>query len=101
MTRPSSGIVNLGGRESFWFVMVGCCGVTSGRCHCAPDRERPRSQEPVIRGSQQMASHSEKILHDGVEGEKPLGLASRLESPHLPFLLASRLMRGFGPIIGV
>ena len=48
-----------------------------------------------------MASHSEKILDDTVEGEKPLGLASRFESAHLPFLLAGRLMRGFGAIVDV
>ena len=48
-----------------------------------------------------MASHSKKILDDTVEEEKPLGLASRLESAHLPFPLAGRLMRGFGAIVGV
>ena len=31
------GIVNLGGRGTFCFVMVGCRGVASGRCHCLPD----------------------------------------------------------------
>ena len=34
-----------------------------------------------------MASYSEKILDDAVEGEKPLGLASRFESAHLPCTL--------------
>jgi hypothetical protein len=48
-----------------------------------------------------MASYSEKILDDTVEGEKPLGLAGRFESAHLPFPLAGRLMRGFGAIVGV
>jgi hypothetical protein len=48
-----------------------------------------------------MASYSKKILHDTVEGEKSLGLASRFESAHLPFPLAGGLMRGFGPIVGV
>jgi hypothetical protein len=48
-----------------------------------------------------MASNSKKILDDTVEGEKPLGLASRFESAHLPFPLASRLMRGFDAIVGV
>ena len=60
--------------------MVGCRGVASGRCHCPPDPEGSRSQESVIRRSQQMASYSEKILDNTVEGEKPLGLASRFES---------------------
>jgi hypothetical protein len=54
----------------------------------------------VIRRSQQMASNSKKILDDTVEEEKPLGLASRLESWHLPFPLAGRLMRGFSAIVG-
>jgi hypothetical protein len=48
-----------------------------------------------------MASHSKKILDDSLKAEKPLGLASRLESAHLPFPLAGRLMRGFGAIVGV
>jgi len=48
-----------------------------------------------------MASHSEKILDDTLEGERPLSLASRFESAHLPFPLAARLMRGFGAIVGV
>ena len=55
-----------------------------------------------------MASYSEKILDDTVEGEKPLGfgekplgLASRFESAHMPFPLAGRLMRAFGAIVGV
>jgi hypothetical protein len=55
----------------------------------------------MMRRSQQMASYSEKILDDTVEGEKPLGLASRFEAAHLPFPLARRLLRGFGAIIGV
>jgi hypothetical protein len=48
-----------------------------------------------------MASYSEKILDDTVEGEKPLGLASRFESTHLPLPLPGRLMRTFGAIVGV
>ena len=48
-----------------------------------------------------MASYAEKILDDTVEGEKPLGLARRFESAHLPFPLSGGLMRGFGTIVGV
>jgi len=48
-----------------------------------------------------MASYSEEILDDTVEGEKPLGLTSRFEPAHLPLPLASRLVRGFGAIVGV
>jgi hypothetical protein len=48
-----------------------------------------------------MSSNSKKILDDTVDGEKPLGLASRFESAHVPFPLAGRLMRGFGAIVGV
>jgi hypothetical protein len=55
----------------------------------------------MIRRSQQMASYSEKILDDTVEGERPLGLVSRFEAAHLPFPLAGRLMRGFSAIVGV
>ena len=86
---------------SFCFVMIGGHGVASGRRHCAPDREGPRSQESVIRRSQQVASYSEKILDDTMDGEKPLGSASRFESAHLPFPMTGRLMRGFGAIVGV
>ena len=95
------GIVKLSGKASFWFVMVACPGVASGRCHCLPDLEGSRSQEPVIRRPQQMAPNSKKILDDSLEGEKPLGLASRFKSAHLPFPLAGRLMRGFGAIVGI
>jgi hypothetical protein len=55
----------------------------------------------VIRRFQQAASDSEKIVDDSLEAEEPLGLASRVESAHLPFPLAGRLMRGFGAIVGV
>ena len=54
-----------------------------------------------MRRFQQMAPYSEKIVNDAMEGEKPLGLASRFESAHLPFPLAGRLMRGFGAIVGI
>ena len=36
-----------------------------------------------------------------MEGKKPLGLNSRLESTHLPFPLARRLMRRLHSIVGV
>jgi hypothetical protein len=36
-----------------------------------------------------------------MEGEKPLGLMGRLESTHLPFPLARRLMRRLCSIVGV
>ena len=55
----------------------------------------------MIRRSQQVASYSEKILDDTVEGEKPLRLAGRFEAAHVPFSLASRLMQGFGTIVSV
>ena len=89
------GTVNLGGREWFWFALVGCPGVVSGRCRCPPDSEGPRSQESVIRRSQQMASYSEKIRDD------TNGLASRFESAHLPFSGAGRPIRGLGAIVRV
>jgi hypothetical protein len=55
----------------------------------------------VIHGLQQMPSNSKTILDDTVDGEKPLGLASRFKSAHVPFPLAGRLMRDFGAIVGV
>jgi hypothetical protein len=55
----------------------------------------------MIRGAQQVASHSEQILDNAVQREKPLGLASRFEAAHLPFPLAGWLMRGFGAIVSV
>jgi len=42
-----------------------------------------------------------EILDDAVKGEEPLRLTSRFESAHLPFSLASRLMRDFRAIVGV
>jgi len=47
----------------------------------------------MIRRTQQVASHSEEILEDTVEGEKPLGLASRFESAHLTPLQFSGIVR--------
>jgi hypothetical protein len=58
-----------------------------------------RPRRSVIRRSQQMAPYSKKILDDTVKGEKPLGLAGRFESAHLPLPLAGRLMQRFGAII--
>ena len=81
--------------ESFWFVLVGGSGVASGRGRNPPDLEGSRSQESVIRRSQQMASCSEKIRDD------TSGLASRFESAHLPLSGAGRLIRGFGAIVRV
>jgi len=43
-----------------------------------------------------VASYSEKILEDTVEGKKAVGLARRFESADLSFSLAGRLMQGFG-----
>jgi hypothetical protein len=48
-----------------------------------------------------MASNSKKILEDGMEGEKPLGLDCRLESADMSLPLAGWLMRGFGTIVGI
>jgi hypothetical protein len=36
-----------------------------------------------------------------MEGKKPLGLMGKLESTHLPFSLARRLMRRLHSIVGV
>ena len=93
------GIVNLGAMRSFELVETGCHGMASSCCDFLPDRERSRSQESVIGGSQQVAPYPEKILDHTVEGEKPLGLAGRFESAHLPLPLAGRLMQRFGAII--
>jgi len=49
--------------------IVGCSGAASGCCRCLPDRKGSR-----------IASYSEKILDDTVEGERPLSLAGRFES---------------------
>ena len=48
-----------------------------------------------------MASESEQIVDRAMEGEKPLGLMGRLESTHLSFPLARRLMRSLHSIVGV
>lgn len=50
---------------------------------------------------QQVPSQSKEILDDGLKGQKPLGLARRLESAHLTFPLAGKLMRDFRAIVGV
>ena len=50
---------------------------------------------------QQVASQSKEILDDGLKGEKPLGLTRRLESAHLTFPLAGKLMRDLRAIVGV
>jgi len=48
-----------------------------------------------------VASQSEQIVDYAMEGKKPLGLMGRLESTHLPFPLARRLMRRLHAIVGV
>ena len=48
-----------------------------------------------------MASESEQIVDHAMEGKEPLGLIGRLESTHLPFPLARRLMRSLDSIVGV
>ena len=48
-----------------------------------------------------MASKSEQIVDRAMEGKKPLGLIDRLESTHLPFPLARRLMRSLHSMVGV
>ena len=55
----------------------------------------------MIRGAQQVTSHSEKILNDTMEGQEPLCLAGRFEAPHITFPLPRRLMRNFNAIVGV
>jgi len=55
--------------------METCPGVASGRCHYPPDREGLRSQESVIRRSQQMVSYSEKILDDTADNARAAALA--------------------------
>jgi hypothetical protein len=55
----------------------------------------------MIRGAQQVASHSEKILNDTMERQEPLRLAGRFEPSYITFSLPSSLMRNFSAIVGV
>jgi hypothetical protein len=55
----------------------------------------------MIRGAQQVASHSEKILNDTMERQEPLRLAGRFEPYYITFSLPSSLMRNFSAIVGV
>jgi len=48
-----------------------------------------------------VTADAEQVLDDTVKGEKPLGLAGRFESTHLPLPLPGRLMRNFSAIVGV
>jgi hypothetical protein len=48
-----------------------------------------------------VASESEQIVDHALVGTKPLGLMDGLESTHLSFPLARRLMRSLHSIVGV
>jgi hypothetical protein len=67
-------------------------------CQVAKERER---KKPMVRRFQQVASPSEKVLDEGVEGEESRRLTSRFEAAHMPFPLAVRLMRDLGAIVSV
>ena len=87
------------GEGAFWFEVAGCREAASVRCHCLPDSEGARTQKSMM--LHQVAYRSEKILDNGMEGEELLGLTSGFESANMPFSLTGRLMRDFGPIVGV
>ena len=48
---------------------------------------------------QQVTSNAKKILNESVHRQESLRVSRRFEPAHLPFALASRLMRNFDPIV--
>ena len=98
--RPE-GIVNLSEPGTFAKEQSRISRLISARGHGPPYRKGSRSQESVVLGSDKVASESEQIVDHAMEVEEPLGLMGRLESTHLPFPLARRLMRRLHSIVSV
>ena len=55
----------------------------------------------MVDAPRQVASDSEKILHDSVYRPESLRLSHRFEPSHLSLALSDRFMRDFSPIVGV
>ena len=73
----------------------------SGARHLRPNKERAGSQHPMVAGTQQMPSDSEEIQDHSVDRQEPLRLSGGFEPAHLSLSLSRRLMRDFGPVVGV
>jgi hypothetical protein len=99
----SYGIVTLGGKESFWFVIIACPGVASGRRDCPPDLGGSRSQEPVIRRSQQWRPTRKRFWTTAWRERNRWAWPADLNRRICRSLwrVGGRLMRGFGAIVGV
>jgi hypothetical protein len=54
--QSSAGHCQLGREAPFWFDVVGCREVASGRCHSLPDGEGSQTQKSMIRRFQQVPS---------------------------------------------
>src|SRR6266850_3851768 len=73
----------------------------SGRRYSAPRGERARTQKSLMAGPKPMSPNGEKVAHDVVDCEEPLGLCRRFETPHVALASARRLVGDFGPVVGV
>jgi hypothetical protein len=57
--------------------------VASGCGHSFPRVEGPRTQEPLLGGTQLMSSHAEQVPYGIMDGQKALGLRRRFEAAHV------------------
>ena len=73
----------------------------SGARHFRPSKEGTGSPYPVVGWPNQMPSYPEEIQNDALDRQEPLRLSGGFEPAHLSLSLSRRLMRDFGPIVGV
>ncbi len=76
-----------------------CSGRNLGARDLLPCLKSSVTGDPVLSGFQTMAARTEEIVDTGMNREKALRLAGRLESAHLALLLACRLVRNLRLII--
>ena len=80
---------------------TGHSGSTGDAGNIAPGLKGTVTGGTVIVGGQEVATELEEVVDLAVAGEKPLGMACRLEALHLPFSSPCRLVRDFGLIVEV
>jgi hypothetical protein len=73
--------------------------VASGCGHDVPRVEGPRTQQPLLGGTQLMSSHAEQVPYDIVDGQKALGLRSRFEAAHVTLASPCGLVGDFGRLL--
>ena len=74
-----------------------CCQLDPS--HLVPNQESLCPFCSIRRGCQTVATGAKKFANESKRGQKALGMAGRLKTPHGPFPVSRGLMRVFCPII--